>query len=87
MNCITGTASSCVSFTLKLSFMKEYTFNITGMGGDHCVNVIKTILSKQPGVTINQVEVGKAIFSIDESVNSKENTIAAIEKMGYKVID
>lgn len=67
--------------------MKEYTLNITGMGGDHCVNVIKTILSKQPGVSINQVEVGKAIFSIDESVNSKENTIAAIEKMGDKVID
>jgi len=67
--------------------MKEYTLNITGMGGDHCVNVIKTILRNQPGISINQVEVGKATFSIDESLISKENAIAAIEKIGYKMIN
>jgi copper chaperone CopZ len=65
--------------------MKEYTFIINGMGGEHCVNVIKTILSKQQGVTIHQIEVGKATVTIDESLNSDSNVIAAIEKMGYKV--
>jgi copper chaperone CopZ len=65
--------------------MKEYTFIIKGMGGEHCVNVIKTILSKQQGVTIHQIEVGKATVTIDESLNSDSNVIAAIEKMGYKV--
>ena len=66
--------------------MKQYTFVINGMGGDHCVNVIKTILSKQQGVTIQEVQPGKATISIDESVNTSENVIAAIEKMGYKVV-
>ena len=66
--------------------MKQYTFVINGMGGDHCVNVIKTILSKQQGVTIHEVEQGKATISMDESLNSNENVIAAIEKMGYKVV-
>lgn len=66
--------------------MKQYTFIINGMGGDHCVNVIKTILSKQQGVTIHEVEQGKVTISIDESVNTSENVIAAIEKMGYKVV-
>jgi copper chaperone CopZ len=56
------------------------------MGGDHCVNMIKTILAKQQAVTIDEVEVGKATIRIDESVNSKDNVIAAIEKMGYKVV-
>lgn len=65
--------------------MKQYTFNISGMGGDHCVNVIKTILAKQQGVTIHQIEVGKAIIAIDELLNSDVNVIAAIERMGYKV--
>jgi copper chaperone CopZ len=66
--------------------MKQYTFIINGMGGDHCVNVIKTILANQQAVTIDEVEVGKATIRIDESVNSKDNVIAAIEKMGYKVV-
>ena len=67
--------------------MKENTFNIQGMAGDHCVNVIKTILGKQPGIKVNHVEVGKATVEIDESVNSNENVVATIEKMGYKVIN
>lgn len=66
--------------------MKQYTFIINGMGGDHCVNVIKTILSKQQGVTIHEVVPGKATITIDESVNSSDNVVAAIEKMGYKVV-
>ena len=70
----------------KSKHMKQYTFIINGMGGDHCVNMIKTILAKQPGVTIHQFEVGKAIITIDESLNSDGNVIASIEKMGYKVV-
>ncbi|MEJ8843699.1 heavy-metal-associated domain-containing protein [Lacibacter sp. H375] len=66
--------------------MKKYTHIINGMHGEHCVNVIKTVLSKQQGVTIHDVEPGKAIISLDESLNSNDSIISAIEKMGYKVV-
>ncbi len=55
------------------------------MGGDHCVMVIRNIISKQEGATALHVEQGKADISIDANKTSKENIIAAIEKMGYKV--
>lgn len=66
--------------------MKQYSFTINGMGGDHCVNVVKTILSKQQGVTVHEVTPGKATISIDEAENSNDSVVAAIEKMGYRVV-
>lgn len=65
--------------------MKQYHLIINGMGGEHCVHVIKTILAKQTGIITSNVENGKADISIDEESTSIENIISAIEKMGYKV--
>ena len=66
--------------------MKQVTFIINGMHGDHCVHVINKILSNQQGVQVLTVEQGKAEVEIDESVITKDNVIASIEKMGYKVV-
>ena len=66
--------------------MQQYSFAINGMHGEHCINVIKKILSQQPGVVVRNVEQGKASVELDESRITKENVIAAIEKMGYQVV-
>lgn len=65
--------------------MKTHTLNIKGMGSDHCIMVVKNIVSKQEGANIESIKIGQAVISIDESKTSKESVVAAIEKMGYKV--
>ncbi len=66
--------------------MKEYTLIINGMHGEHCVNLIRKTLANQTAVTTQTVEQGRAYIIIDEDQTSKEQIIAAIEKLGYKVV-
>jgi len=65
--------------------MEKHSLTIKGMGSQHCVMVVKNIIAKQEGATIDQIEIGKADISIDEAKTSKATVVAAIEKMGYKV--
>jgi copper chaperone CopZ len=66
--------------------MKQYQLNIKGMGSQHCVMVVKGIITKLEGVSLQDVGIGTASIAIDETKSSKETVVAAIEKMGYKVI-
>lgn len=65
--------------------MKTHTLNIKGMGGNHCVMVIKNIIARHEGASAESIEVGKAVISIDEAVTSKASVVSEIEKMGYQV--
>lgn len=65
--------------------MSTHTFNIKGMGSDHCVMVVKNIVAKQDGASIENIKIGQATITIDDTKTTKENIVAAIEKMGYKV--
>ncbi|MBN8676217.1 MAG: heavy-metal-associated domain-containing protein [Chitinophagales bacterium] len=65
--------------------MQTHSLKINGMGGEHCVMLIKNIVSKIEGASISHIEVGRADIEVDESRASKANVVAAIEKMGYKV--
>ena len=65
--------------------MKTEILSIKGMGSNHCVRVVSNIISNLPGASLNNIEMGKAEVSIDEAILSKNQVIAAIEKMGYKV--
>ncbi len=55
------------------------------MGSQHCVGVVKNIIQKQEGVSLDSIEIGKADITIDETKTSKKELVSAIEKMGYKV--
>ncbi len=65
--------------------MEKHSLKIGGMGGEHCVMVIKKILANTAGVTAAHVELGKADIETDETKASKEAVVNAIEKMGYKI--
>ena len=65
--------------------MKTHTLLISGMNGEHCVRVITKVISDQPGARIDHIEVGRAEIGIDDTKNSLNNIVAAIEKLGYKV--
>lgn len=66
--------------------MEKHSLQISGMASAHCVMVVKNIIVKQEGVQLEAIEPGKAEVSIDETKNSKTQLVAAIEKMGYKVL-
>lgn len=40
--------------------MKTLDLKINGMGSAHCVGVVKNIVNKQDGATIENIEIGKA---------------------------
>jgi copper chaperone CopZ len=65
--------------------MEKHSLTIKGMGSQHCVMVVKNIIAKQEGATLDSIEIGKADISIDETKTSRQQVVSAIEKMGYKV--
>ncbi len=67
--------------------MEKHTFKISGMGGQHCVMVIKNIIAQQEGATLVDIAVGSAAVNIDETKTSAQALAAAIEKMGYQVVE
>ena len=55
------------------------------MGSQHCVMVVKNIITNHEGAGLDTIEIGKADITIDSSKTSIQNLTNAIEKMGYKV--
>jgi copper chaperone CopZ len=65
--------------------MEKHSLTIKGMGSQHCVMVVKNIIAKQEGALLDDIEIGKANITIDETKTSRQEVVTAIEKMGYKV--
>jgi copper chaperone CopZ len=65
--------------------MKTYHAEIIGMTCDNCVRAVKNRLSNTPGVTLKDVQVGSAEFSLDESRVSMADIEDAISDEGYTI--
>jgi copper chaperone CopZ len=65
--------------------MAHHEFRVEGMTCGGCVAAVKNVLSRQPGVSSAQVEIGKIDLELDESVGSVEAVRKAVEKAGYAV--
>lgn len=65
--------------------MKTLNLKISGMGSAHCVGIVKNIIVKQDGVTIENIEFGQATVNYNPDKVKSETIIQEIEKMGYKV--
>jgi len=55
------------------------------MGSQHCIMVVKNIITTHKGAGLDAIEIGKAEISINNSKTSIQKITMAIEKMGYKV--
>jgi copper chaperone len=66
--------------------MKTQELIIEGMSCGHCVMHVKKELAKVNGLTIENVEIGKARVQIDEKSVSADRLAKAIEDAGYKLI-
>ena len=65
--------------------MEKHSLIIKGMESQHCVMVVKNIITTHQGASLDAIEIGKADITIDNSKTSIQNITNAIEKMGYKV--
>lgn len=66
--------------------LKTQELVIEGMSCGHCVMHVKKELSKLNGLTIENVEIGKAFVQYDETTVTPGHLAKAIEEAGYKLV-
>lgn len=66
--------------------MKFQELTIEGMTCGHCVMHVKRELAKLAGVTIEDVQIGKARVQYDETKAGAEDFARAIDEAGYKLV-
>jgi copper chaperone len=64
--------------------MSRLTLSIDGMSCDHCVRAVRKALESVPGVTVEEVTVGRAVVKATEP-SAVGRLKAAIEDEGYQV--
>ena len=58
--------------------------SIDGMSCGHCVAAVTNALRAQPGVTIERVDLGRAMVQADLDVTSPEAIARAVQDAGYE---
>jgi copper chaperone len=66
--------------------MKEQTLEIGGMTCGHCLRAVKDALTEMPGVTLEEVRIGSARVSYDESQVQPDAIAEAIRDAGYTIL-
>lgn len=66
--------------------MTTQTLEIGGMTCGHCLRAVKDALSEMPGVTLDEVRIGKATVTFDETQVTSEAIADAVRDAGYDVL-
>lgn len=66
--------------------MKTQELIIEGMSCGHCVMSVRKELSKVSGLTIDNVEIGRALVQYDEAKVTEDQLAKVIEEAGYKLV-
>ncbi len=66
--------------------MKTQDLTIQGMSCGHCVMSVKKELGKIPGLKVEDVQIGKARVSFDETKVTEQDLSKAIEEAGYTLV-
>ena len=65
--------------------MNKLALKISGMSCGHCVQAVRRALESVPGVSVNDVGIGMADVTFDESTTTAEQVQEAVEDEGYAV--
>lgn len=65
--------------------MNEVTYTISGMSCEHCVKAVENALKEIDGVTVRNVEIGRAVVAYDDGQVKGAEVVAALEEEGYTV--
>lgn len=64
--------------------MNELHFEIYGMSCGHCLASVRDALGSVPGVTVRDVQIGKATVLVDPTQASVGAIIDAVQDAGYE---
>ena len=66
--------------------MKTRELTIQGMSCGHCVMSVRKELGKIPGLKVEDVQIGKARVSFDDTKITDQDLSKAIEEAGYVLV-
>ena len=66
--------------------MKNQELTIEGMHCGHCVMSVRKELGKVDGLTVEDVQIGKAHIKVDETKVDQGIVAKAIEEAGYRLV-
>jgi len=66
--------------------VKTVELKIEGMTCGHCVMSVKKELGKVAGLTVQNVEIGRALVQYDEATVTADQLAKIIEEAGYKLV-
>ena len=64
--------------------MKQMKLEVSGMSCGHCVHAVREALAAVPGVKVEDVKIGSATVSIDESKTTVGDLVDAVSDAGYE---
>jgi len=67
--------------------MRQITLRIGGMSCDHCLRAVRGALVELPGVEVDTVTIGSATLRLDPTKTTVDRLVAAIDEVGYEVLE
>ena len=64
--------------------MKQLKLEVSGMSCGHCVHAVHEALAALPGVKVEDVRIGTASVSLDETRTSVSDLVDAVAEAGYE---
>lgn len=64
--------------------MKQLKLEVSGMSCGHCVHAVQEALAALPGVKVDEVRIGTASVSFDETRTSVSDLVDAVAEAGYE---
>jgi copper chaperone len=66
--------------------IQSLSLSITGMSCGHCVNAVRNTLDALPGVTVEQVTIGRAVVQYDAAQATADRIVQAVTDEGYEAV-
>lgn len=67
--------------------MKQLKLEVSGMSCGHCVGAVRDALAKVPGVKIDDVRIGSASVTIDDTKTTVSDLVDAVSDAGYEATE
>ena len=67
--------------------MKQLKLEVSGMSCGHCVGAVRDALAAVPGVKVDDVSIGSASVTIDETKTRVSELVDAVQDAGYEATE
>ena len=67
--------------------MKQLKLEVSGMSCGHCVGAVREALAGIPGVKVDEVRIGSASVTIDETKAKVSDLVDAVSDAGYEATE